>query len=119
MAWLGDLLEETKACKAVSTREIRDQIDRASISIVLNTAEGNGKRQRPIRAKFFDDARGSATEAAACLDVMVAKRICTPERIAEGKEMLDRIGQMLTRLVQMFTQETVREEHGEYEAVTE
>jgi hypothetical protein len=45
-----------------------------------NSVEGNGKRQGLQRARFFDDARGSALECAACLDASVAKRI-TKERI--------------------------------------
>jgi hypothetical protein len=40
---------------------------------LLNTAEGNGKRQGKQRAKFFDDARGPAVECAACLDALAAK----------------------------------------------
>ena len=102
LTWATHLLEETKAASGVSIREIRDQLDRASLSMLLNTAEGNGKRQKPIRAKFFDDARGSATECAACLDALVAKGRCTDDRVRQGKQMLVRIAQMLTRLVQLY-----------------
>jgi hypothetical protein len=45
--------------------------------------------------------------------------MCTKERIVEGKEMLERIGQMLTRLVQMFEHAAVREERAEYNATVE
>ena len=69
---------------------------------LLNTAEGNGKRQRQVRAKFFDDARGSATECAACLDALVAKRVAVEARIIEGKKMLLRIVSMLCGLVERF-----------------
>jgi hypothetical protein len=48
----------------------KDQLDRASTSIVLNLAEGNGKRSHPDRCRYFDIARGSALECAACLDVL-------------------------------------------------
>src|SRR6476620_10249304 len=64
---------------------------------LLNTAEGNGKWQGRQRAKFFEDARGSAAECAACLDVLVAKRILAAERIDEGKAMLLRIVSMLSK----------------------
>ena len=67
------------------TAEVIDQLDRASLSALLNTAEGNGRRQRQTRAKFFDDARGSVTECAGCLDALVAKKICVEEEIEEGK----------------------------------
>jgi hypothetical protein len=44
-------------------RELIEQLNRASLSMLLNTAEGNGKRHGRHRAKFFDDARGSASSA--------------------------------------------------------
>jgi len=102
IAWVTPLLEESAASAKGKTREVCDQLDRASLSALLNTAEGNGKRQRPGRAKFFDDARGSAMECAACLDALVAKRVVTPERIQEGKQMLLRIVSMLCGLVDRF-----------------
>src|SRR5260221_82291 len=59
IAWVTDLLEEVAKSAKGKTAEVCDQLDRASLSALLNTAEGNGKRQRQVRAKFFDDARGS------------------------------------------------------------
>src|SRR5205823_9253270 len=56
------LLSEIRAAGEGLYREVCDQLDRASLSSLLNTAEGNGKRQGKQRAKFFDDARGSAVE---------------------------------------------------------
>ena len=90
-------------------REVCDQLDRASLSSLLNTAEGNGKRQGKQRAKFFDDARGSAVECAACLDALAAKTLVTKVRIAEGKALLLRIVGMLTKLVERFDAYRARE----------
>jgi four helix bundle protein len=81
---------------------------RASLSALLNTAEGNAKRQGRQRANFFDDARGSAIECAACLDASVAKRFVASDRILPGKEMLGRIVAMLTRLVERFDRDEIR-----------
>ena len=100
--WVTPLLDEAAASAKGRTREVCDQLDRASLSALLNTAEGNGKRQRQIRAKFFDDARGSATECAACLDALVAKKIVTLDRIVGGKELLLKIVSMLSGLVNRF-----------------
>jgi four helix bundle protein len=50
-------------------------IDRASTSIPLNIAEGNGKYTSMDRCHFFDNARGSTLECAACLDLLVAKSL--------------------------------------------
>ena len=103
LTWVAPLLVKIKQDGAnARPAEIIDQLDRASLSALLNTAEGNGRRQRQARAKFFDDARGSVTECAACLDAPVAKKICAQEEIDEGKHCLLRIASMLTKLVDRF-----------------
>jgi four helix bundle protein len=84
------------------------QLDRASLSVLLNTSEGNGKRQGLQRAKFFDDARGSAFECAACLDAAVAKGVASVDRVRPGKEMLARVVGMLTRLIDRFDKNDMR-----------
>ena len=50
--------------------------------------QGRIKRQGKQRAKFFDDARGSAVECAACLDALVARKLATIDRVDEGKKLL-------------------------------
>ena len=70
VAWSTELMVEL--CNSVESKTRRiaatcDHLDRAGLSSLFNTAEGNGQRQMKTRAKFFDDARGSATECAACL----------------------------------------------------
>jgi four helix bundle protein len=114
--WVTPLLDEVSSLTRTRTREVCDQLDRASLSALLNTAEGNGRRQRQTRAKFFDDARGSATECAACLDALVAKKAATHDRIEEGKGLLLRIVSMLCRLVDRFdsTNNQISEETVEY-----
>jgi len=114
--WVTPLLEEATVSAKGRTREVCDQLDRASLSALLNTAEGNGKRQRQVRAKFFDDARGSATECAACLDALVAKHIVSSERIVAGKDLLLKIVSMLSGLVNRFdgSSDVLREDSAEY-----
>src|SRR6516165_6700429 len=85
IAWLSALLEG-----AVRLGEVKDQLDRASTSIPLNIAEGNGKYAPKDRCRFFDIAHGSALECAAGLDILVAKRKLTPEQIRHGKESLQK-----------------------------
>ena len=115
IAWVTPLLDEVSASAKGKTREVCDQLDRASLSALLNTAEGNGKRPRQVRAKFFDDARGSSTECAACLDALVAKKAATPDRIHQGKQLLVRIVSMLCGLIERFdTAAGFREEEVNY-----
>ena len=101
-AWIGDFLSDVSGSKGQHRRELFEQLDRASLSMLLNTAEGNGKRHGRHRAKFFDDARGSAFECAACLDASVARSLVSADRTRPGKEMLARIVAMLTRLIDRF-----------------
>ena len=90
VAWSSDLL--TDIPKNVS---VHNQFDRASTSIPLNIAEGNGKYTSADRCRFFDNARGSTLECAACLDVLVAKSLVEQTVAMEGKEMLIEIVSML------------------------
>src|SRR5580704_5113181 len=94
IAWLSELLETLERLG-----DVRDQLDRASTSIALNIAEGNGKFSPRDRCKFFDIAHASALECAAGLDILVAKRKVTPEQIRPGKESLQGIVRMLMGLI--------------------
>jgi four helix bundle protein len=108
VAWIADFFEDAGRCSVQRRRELFEQLDRASLSALLNTAEGNGRRHGRQRAKFFDEARGSAIECAACLDASVAKQFVSNDRVRPGKEMLGRIVAMLTRLVDLFDTDEVR-----------
>jgi four helix bundle protein len=94
VAWLSALLEGTGRIG-----EIKDQLDRASISIALNIAEGNGKFSPKDRCRFFDIAHGSALESAAGLDILVAKSKVTDEQVRPGKQSLQKIVRMLIGLL--------------------
>jgi four helix bundle protein len=83
----------------VRTGDVKHQLDRASTSIPLNIAEGNGKYAPKDRCRFFDIAHRSALECAAGLDVLVAKTRLTPEQIRPGKEGLQKIVRMLIGLL--------------------
>ncbi len=94
VAWTEDLLAGVKS----RYRNTRDQLIRSSDSIPLNIAEGNGKRPGEDRKRYFEIARASATECAASLDVLVARKALTPDLILDGKRLLQRIVQMLIRM---------------------
>jgi four helix bundle protein len=94
VAWLSEILEG-----AVRLGDVRDQLDRASTSMPLNIAEGNGKYTPKDRCRFFDIAHGSALECTAGLDVLVAKTKLSPEQIRPGKERLQKIVRMLMGLI--------------------
>ena len=91
---------------------IRDQLLRSSQSIVLNIAEGNGKRSSADRRRFFEINRGSAMESAAALDVLVAVGAFTLDEITPGKALLLPVVKMLSKMTE-YT-EAAREETTEY-----
>jgi four helix bundle protein len=102
LSWASAFIDDIVRSPREFRGELVQQLDRASLSILFNTAEDNAKRPGRQRAKYLDDARASAMECAACLDASVAKRFASPEGIRQGKETLARIASMLTKLVQRF-----------------
>lgn len=93
---------------------VYDQLGRASTSIPLNIAEGNGKFTSRDRCRFFDIARGSALECAACLDVLVAKALLTREDVQHLKGQLVSIVSMLVGLIKSNASDRVFEPRAEY-----
>src|ERR1700739_2608253 len=114
LSWATEFLVELADVRSpVNKRELSDQLDRASLSALLNTAEGNGRRQGKQRAKFFDDGRGSAFECAAWLGGAVAQKLASVERIQPGKDLLERIVAMLSKLVERFDPDLYRVREGD------
>src|SRR5215475_803192 len=109
--WVGEFLGAISAKAAA-----KDQLDRASTSIALNIAEGNGKFSSKDRARFFEMARGSALECAACLDVLLVRKLAVEEHVIPAKEQLARIVQMLIGLLRKFSARAdfLREEEPAY-----
>ena len=108
VVWCDRLLS-----KDLGRTSVRDQLDRASTSIVLNIAEGNGKRSGRDRARYFRTALGSSFECAACLDILIVKNRITEPEGDEGKEVLRRIAARLVRLAQVNL-DRLNEEEVEY-----
>jgi len=112
--WATPLLEKLPAKLSVY-----DQLDRASTSVPLNIAEGNGKFTSPDRCRYLDSARGSALECAACLDVLVAKGRATEAEVEPGKQLLRRIVSLLVGLIGSNSPDRFREDEVPYRVGTE
>lgn len=78
---------------------VYEQIDKSSTSIPLNIAEGTGKYSVKDKNKYYDITRGSASESAAFLDVLLRRKRITVEENKEGKDILIEIISMLVGLV--------------------
>ena len=111
--WAGMLVESLNGKLAV-----KEQLDRASTSVVLNIAEGNGKRSHRDRCRFLDIARGSAVECAACLDVLAVRGKIDESTIDARKDQLVGIVSMIAGLISRFggndSSSSVKEEQSAY-----
>jgi four helix bundle protein len=79
--------------------ELADQLRRASISIVLNLAEGAGEFSKADKARFYRIARRSGTECAAVIEIGRRLEIIAAPHADDARELLIRVVSMLTRLV--------------------
>jgi four helix bundle protein len=77
---------------------IREQLDRASVSILACIAEGAGRRSPADKRRFYGIARGSATECTAHLDAMKHRRLVTDETYNTCRVLLLSLVRMLSRL---------------------
>jgi four helix bundle protein len=86
---------------------LRDQLDRASSSVLLNIAAGCGRFARAEKAHFYLIARGSAMESAAVLDVLLSRGVLAPAVHRHARGLLVRVTQMLTKLAQRMQARTL------------
>jgi four helix bundle protein len=79
-------------------RVLHDQMERASLSIVLTIAEGAGRRSRKDKRRFYAMARGSAMEVAGAIDVLRIRHLAPEGACATARSLALRVVQMLTKL---------------------
>ena len=82
----------------VHHRVLQDQLERSSLSCVLNVAESAGRRSRKDKRRFVAIARGSATETAAVIDVLRLRRLAPEAACAAARSLALRVVQLLTKL---------------------
>ena len=76
---------------------LADQLKRASTSIMLNFAEGNGKKGLKERQRFFRIAKGSLYEVAAVYDVALSFGLIEKPFHEKVIDRCDYIAAMLTK----------------------
>jgi four helix bundle protein len=77
--------------------ELSEQLDRASISVPLNIAEGSGRMTPRERVRHYAIARGSAVECLACLDLLELEQSVPPT--SEARAIILRLLRVLTSLL--------------------
>lgn len=81
------------------SRSIKDQMQRASLSIPLNIAEGNGRWHKGEKRQFFWISRGSTFECVAILQVMARRGLLSDTVVSELYNQLSEISKMLSALI--------------------
>ena len=75
-----------------------DQLKRASLSIILNIAEGNGRERKGDRGYFLTVSRSSVFECVAILDVLRNLNKITEDNYSELYVYYEEISKMLIGL---------------------
>lgn len=78
---------------------IRDQFKRASISIVINIAEGSGKFSKADKRNFYTIARGSVYESVSLLDLILDENGITKEKFDSFYSKYETLSKMLLGLI--------------------
>lgn len=76
-----------------------DQLNRASLSIAANIAEGNGRFTIPDRKNFFGIARGSVQECVPLLELAKRRKLLAEDLHQDLKGQLEEIAKMLSGLI--------------------
>ena len=96
-------LDACRSCVPIAASldaNLRDQLRRASSSVVLNTAEGFASVSRGVKRRHYEIARGSAMECVAILDLAVALGL---EGVpAAARALFTRAAMMLSKLEARF-----------------
>jgi len=79
---------------------LADQLNRASLSISLNIAEGNGRWTEADRKNFFGIARGSVHECVPLIGLCRRRGLLQDEVCEALREELETIAKMLSGLIQ-------------------
>ncbi|GAB5416823.1 MAG: hypothetical protein Crog4KO_16890 [Crocinitomicaceae bacterium] len=87
-------------------RTTKDQLRRASFSIVLNIAEGSGRFSKRDRRNFFVIARSSAFECVAILDVLKDEGVITKFTFQKFYNYAEEISKILFAMISNLSTKT-------------
>ncbi len=90
--------------KSKHERYVKDQLGRASYSVVLNIAEGSAKQSKPDRKNFFTIARGSIFECVAILDILHQENNINEADFIYSMNLADQISRILFTMIKNLSQ---------------
>lgn len=99
IGFVSDIYELTAKLPASERFGLSDQLRRASISIVLNIAEGSGSGSDPEFVRFLHIAQRSAFEVIAGLEIAYNLKFITQSELEKISEECTIISAMLGALI--------------------
>jgi len=93
-----EILAFLKSNKGIDSY-IRDQLKRASVSVVINIAEGSGKFSKADKRNFYVISRGSVYECVALFEIILDENQITLNQFEQYKQNLETISKMLFGLI--------------------
>ena len=93
-----DVLSFLKENKQIDSY-IRDQLKRASISIVINIAEGSGKFSKPDKRNFYIISRGSVYECVSLLELIFGEDHISKDKFDDFYQKFETLSKMLLGLI--------------------
>lgn len=78
---------------------IRDQLRRATISMVINIAEGSGKFSKADKRNFYTIARGSVYESVSLLEIIFEEGSIPKEKFDDFYQKFETLSKMLLGLI--------------------
>jgi len=97
---VSSFLKTTQFIDPVSKNQLR----RASLSIMLNIAEGSGRFTKPDRRRFYVIARGSTFECVALFDFLKEEEYLTDDNYFTFYKKADELSRMLFAMVKSLGQ---------------
>ncbi len=78
---------------------LKDQLRRASISMVINIAEGSGKFSKADKRNFYTTARGSAYECVSLFEIIFEEKQIEQNKFKYFYDKFEIISKMLLGLI--------------------
>jgi four helix bundle protein len=79
--------------------KLKDQLERASMSVVLNIAEGAGKYSKNDKKNYYLTSRASAQECVSALRLLRIEKKVSDELFAKTYALFEEICKMLSGLI--------------------
>jgi len=98
--WVRQATQIASTLTRTDLSPLADQLVRASASITLNIAEGNGRWHKNDKRQFFWIARGSIFECVALIQATNKHRSISSENYEKAYATLESLSKMLTKLIQ-------------------